>query len=301
MNSKLLLTVIFAFIIPLQSQNFWTPVGTLAGGDFVQSMAVTPNESIIAASWYVGIYSPTNNETSWSQQFGGSGIYNLSAAPNGNIYALRYGVSSIGISRSTDDGITWNSVFTKPVQFNYYWGGDVIFLPNGIIIASMTQPDGQFIGQNAAIVLRSNDGGISWSNILQVSGATFTDFTLSDNKIFAACFAIGRPAAVFSSDNWNSFSNTNLFSVGLGYNLQIDAAGNIYTGVWTGDNVTEKLYKSTDAGSSWNSAGLPGENVLSLFISSNGYIYAGTDLFSGNIPKIRRSTNNSQTWEQINS
>jgi hypothetical protein len=302
MSKKLIITIFLLLNIPVSSQDFWSPVSPLTGSDFVQAMTVTQNGTIIAASWYVGIYRSTNNGVSWSQRNSSRGVYELSTAPDGAVFALHYTTTSINVSRSTDDGLTWGSVFMQPNSANFAYGGGIAFLPGGVYVASLTETIGPLIGNIGVVIIRSTNAGLSWSQILLEQGSFFGNFVTNSSRttIFAAVNGVAYPSVIYSVTQGSSWISSTIFGGG-GECIARDANDNLYIGVRTADNVTEKLYKSTDGALTWNPGNLPGESVLSLFVASNGVIYAGTDIFSGPLAKVRRSTNNSASWQMITS
>src|SRR5438128_1937450 len=156
---KRILTAIlfFSAMYPCYSQNFWQSTSALAGGDSVHALTTTHSGAIIAESYYSGIYRSTNNGTNWVQSNSTRGVYCLSVAPDGNVYALYSTVSSINISRSTDDGVSWNNVYTHAISNNYSYDGGIAFLSGGVFVATLAETIGPTLGDIATVVVRSTN------------------------------------------------------------------------------------------------------------------------------------------------
>jgi hypothetical protein len=67
---------------------------------------------------------------------------------------------------------------------------------------------------------------------------------------------------------------------------------NLFAGTWSG------VFRSTDNGTSWNSAGLTDTSVSSLAVSPNGT--GGTNLFAGTYSGVSLSTNDGTSWTPVN-
>jgi ligand-binding sensor domain-containing protein len=67
--------------------------------------------------------------------------------------------------------------------------------------------------------------------------------------------------------------------------------GHIFAGTWN-----DGIFRSTDNGATWDSAGPEDTAIRSIAINCLGHIFAGTDGEG-----IFRSTDNGENWTQVNS
>jgi len=79
---------------------------------------------------------------------------------------------------------------------------------------------------------------------------------------------------------------------GVVFSIAINSSGDVFAGTWSGG-----VFRSTNNGVDWVSvnAGLNNNNVKTLEIGSNGFVYIGTQ------EGFFRSTDNGNSWTQVNS
>ena len=133
------------------------------------------------------------------------------------------GTSSLGLYRSTDDGLTWSEAN------NGFWGATVsaVSYLNGFFFAGR---DGT---GSSGLLFRSDDNGDSWSqiNTIDLTGISITSFCKNDNYIFAGT---SGDKIFRSSDNglhWTQTSNIfrSVTSVKcIGNNLFVGTSGGVY-------------------------------------------------------------------------
>lgn len=303
---KIILFIIIIISAALTfAQNTWERTSDFPGGQQrVFALTTTHSNSIIAESRGTGIFRSTNNGVNWTlvsstEKY----LAALYTAPNGTLYALNtVSYASVDIARSTDDGITWNRVYFRSTPDNFYAEGGVISLPNGHMVASLERIVGQLVSDASSLALRSTDSGASWTVVWDdsaVNRGTLKDFHLLDNKIFAS-YSTGLGLVcpvVYSSDEGFSWVSPATSFTAFGNSLTVDASGNLYAGTYGAENVTEKLFVSSDLGLTWQNGGLPGGSIYTVFVASNGDIYAASDYSnSPYAPKVRRSTDHGQSW-----
>jgi len=100
--------------------NSWQVLGLgpgPAGGPGIQSIAVTPADTILASGYgyapeEMGVFRLADGEQTWTQARldGDSFVGSLTVSPTGSIFAR----SEAGLFRSTDDGRTWSNVPAAP-------------------------------------------------------------------------------------------------------------------------------------------------------------------------------------------
>lgn len=117
----------------------------------LMTTAVSADGSVLARSYYDGVYRSSNNGETWSQVVGPNSIRELSALvtdARGGVFAL----SRDYLCRSGDNGITWEFA---PTVLRY--GGDLAVSRDGVLIATHVD--------NGNRARRSFDRGNTWSDI----------------------------------------------------------------------------------------------------------------------------------------
>jgi photosystem II stability/assembly factor-like uncharacterized protein len=177
-----------------------------------------------------------------------------------------------GVSRSTDNGVTWtesNSSFNFGV-------GYFAFNSSGTIFAA---GDGLF---------RSTDNGSNWTQIIH-EGSVKSLAINDSGHIFIGRGAMGV-GILRSTDNGASWINTGLDCNTLA--LAINASSTIFAGGW--GSAGTGVFRSTDNGSSWTKTGsLVGGfyPVNTLAISPAGHIFAATTSYG-----VFHTTDNGAHW-----
>jgi photosystem II stability/assembly factor-like uncharacterized protein len=252
---------------------------------------------------------------------------NRFVAPAGAYNGTLYGHNGQAIFRSTDNGVSWDSLFTiAPSQVQNMTVG-----PTGVILIATSSagmfrstnggstwtpinsgltttgvmrfplitPSGDFfVGTNNAGVFRSTNGGDSWTGIstglasLNIAALCYD----SSGNLFASTAGTGAYAIYKSTDNGGSWRVT---SMPTNYNvssLSVSPSGNIFAGTrGTGAN---GIYRSTDNGTTWAHTGAAG---LSVFNSPFACLQGGISFVAMDTAGIYRSTNDGETWESVNS
>jgi len=260
-----------------------------------------------------GVFKSTDGGVSWNATGSLTGIvWSLAIDPltPTTVYAGTLGYDSFdtepgslgGVYKSTDGGASWNAVaLIDPGPFTYCSPcGGVSALaidpltPTTIsgVTAAMTVyfDDGSFLYTVPGYVLKSTDGGASWSRGLSNVSALAID-PLTPNTLYAGVYdeAANDSAVYKSTDGGASWNATGLTGVVGVLSLAIDplTPATLYTGTYGG------VYKSTDGGASWNAIGPTGVGgVLVLAIDPTPTtLYAGTGT-SG----VYKSTNSGVDW-----
>lgn len=253
-------------------------------------------------------------------------VWNIVVHPQGSvIFAATYG----GISRSTDGGLTWQSVLGRN-QFPHSNRTDVAIAADGTVYAALSRNGGNFSEYG---IYRSTDGGIQWSNI--------TPNALSDDPyrmvlgtapsdaktlyLLAQAKEAGEVAQDHQLLRYNAQTNawTNLsanlpdeqgasgnasFSSQGGYDLLVKVKPDDPSVVWIGGT---NLYRSTNSGQSFSRVGgyagpenyAPYENHHSDQHSMAFYPNNPNTMLSGSDGGVSQNTNvlSQQTsWTSLN-
>ncbi len=215
--------------------------------DWVYAVASNSQGELFASSWAVGIYKSTDG-VHWNfSGLSGKRVSYITEAPNGDIYALSKTVDFSYIHRSTDNGSTWDDVYSGSFPLNYAGGGAIVFPDDGSIVSAFSVTVGPTIGDVATFVFKSTDGGNSWFQT-QVIGEGFAGGMIitADNKILLGSSLGG---VYYSANNGNSFLHLNTFP-SIFIKTIIKAPDNtIYVSDAFG------LNRSTDNGNTFVSAG----------------------------------------------
>lgn len=287
------LIVLFSTTINIYSQNQWVQTSNLSSGtDYVRTITHNGTGTIIASSWFVGLFRTTNEGVSWQQtSYSGPRVFHLECSPSGDFYALANSTSSSTIHRSTDGGSTWSQVYNVSSPNNFASGGGMIFSDSGYILAAMSYTHGPTIGDVACRVVKSTDGGASWSFFRLINGGGFVnDIEEGPNGIFYGATSL---AGVITSTNggW-TWSQTSFAPYTASIEVSDDAVF-IGSGSFSNDS---KVFKSSDNGVSWIPSGLPGDPAVeTMHIDDDGNIFASLDNKTLHI-----STNGGASWSLFN-
>lgn len=117
-----------------------------------------------------------------------------------------------------------------------------------------------------------------------------------NNEIFAGTIGHGIYRSTDNGSTWSPTSPTSIYN--RVHSLGVNHNGYIYAGVQylSTSYFIEDLYRSTDNGNSWTASGHVERLTISIAFNSAGDIFAGTKTHG-----VFRSTNDGETWAQINS
>lgn len=180
------------------------------------------------------------------------------------------------------------------------------------VTALAVYPNGYlFAGTSDNGVYRSTDNGNNWNQVLPAltDEHSVNTFAITPNgKIYAGILR-GPTNNVLkvSSDTGNSWASyamtmpngTNSSSVN---SIAINSSGTLFAGLLiNSSNYHGGVYYSSDSGHNWTKTNMPDLPVNSLFMNTNGYLFAGTDYnyVSLNSSGIYRSTDNGDTWSHV--
>lgn len=160
------------------------------------------------------------------------------------------------------------------------------------ILSVASSPRGTiFAGTDDQRVLRSTNGGLTWSSIggVQLSPTIWSLAVDSLGTVFAGTDFRGLYR---STDDGTTWLPSNLTSQRITC-LVLTKGGSLVAGAWD-----EGIYRSTDGGIVWNLVGAPDHKVRSLMETPDGILLAGTDT----IPqegRLYRSTNGGASWARV--
>ena len=268
----------------------WSSVNNGLGNTTVRALAINPsNHFSVYAGTAFGIFKSTNAGNGWA--YSSSGLQNstireiaIDPANPRNIYAA----SDLGgVLKSSNGGTTWTNLnFGLPDNPSISAFGYV----NSANPALYAGVSSNGIGQG---VFKSvNDGGI-WNpaNGAFIYGTGIFSLGLTND---ANVFYVGASGGLYkTTDGGNSYATL----AGLGASVQRFAIDPTDQNIVYAGTVFGALFKSTNAGATWNRMGLSGNGgVTSLTIdpNDNQTIYA-TLQYS----RLFKSSDAGLTWTQI--
>ena len=297
--------------------NNWTNIGPL-GVDMstsrpahwgvnsgrIRGLAIHPTnpDIVYAGAAAGGIWKTTNGGLNWIDKSGELNLITFGAIAidqlNPNvIYAgtgeARFNFSMTtfegdGLYKSVNGGETWTKItngFGSKTQF-----ADIVVSPvnSNILLAAIGM--GNWTSQNPDNVglWRSSDAGITWTRILDYTGAFDVAFHPTDGNIAYASFGnnteLGFMISTNAGLNWTS-SNTGLPTADLRSRIQFDISKNnpsvLYSIIFNSSAISGGMktcaYKSTNSGVSWSQIS-SGENIAGSYNGTTVDDQGGYDL-----------------------
>jgi len=229
--------------------------------DWVWDILVLPNQDILIATYYGGLYKSELGLGPWEKialQYNTG--HKLARNPNGVI------VFDTGnkIIRSTNNGQSWeetNAVFA--------YTAFISVSPNNVFFSA---------GQSGRVYY-STDEGINWGIIDTANGAPGKAKCIAYNV--NGDILIGDDKLYKSTDDGLSWTSKEIKPQILINSLAINSEGEIFAAITSFESfpIKYEVYSSNDQGNSFYpiSNGLENHKVNKLVIDSYGFVYAGTD------------------------
>jgi hypothetical protein len=173
------------------------------------------------------------------------------------------------------------------------WSAQTSGLTTSLNTVSSVNANVGWIGGNGGVVLRTTNAGVNWTNV--------TGAPIGTSDVYAicgldanTCLVSTSPAATYVFKTTNGGTNwTQVFTQTGGFIDDIKFQ-NATTGFMYGDPVSTRwsLWKTTDAGTTWDSAGLYLAQVGSEAGWNNAMWLSGNNIWFGtNNTKVYKSTN----------
>lgn len=280
---KKVFLLLFIFIsFQIVYSGTWMPTGTLPGNCAIFTMTETNSGDVIIADYNSSLYKKSFGSLNWvSIDFQGRKVRFLTMLSDGTLYAISgqgsYIQSSVTmIHRSTDNGITWQTVFSRNFPYNNAVGGALTVLQDGSILAGIPIQRGPTIGDIVwSYIYKSTDNGLSWfqKDSIQL-GWPQGLLTTGSNKILMGTTFDGVYRSVSGGNFWLPVDTT-AHIIGSRYTNAMGKSreGNIYIAQ------NYKVMKSTNEGINFDAFSTPSGNVVinSMCVVSDNEIYISTD------------------------
>ncbi|KAA3620162.1 MAG: T9SS C-terminal target domain-containing protein [Calditrichaeota bacterium] len=248
----------------------WTERGPGNVAGRTRSIVVDPDDPNID-TWFVGsvsggVWKTTNAGQSWTELT--KDLPNLAtsvlvmAESNPDIMYVGTGegfgntdqVDGSGIWKSTDRGQTWDQLASTANNDNFDNVTRMVVDPaNPDIVVVTTAPGFNLITNQKSLILRSENGGISWTTVYESGTGDLEDLVvnpLNFNTQYASVSGSGVVKSIDGGKTWND-SSTNIGSVG-----RIEIAVSPVDTSWVflsceGKGDASSLYVSTNSGLDW--------------------------------------------------
>lgn len=213
----------------------------------------TDNNSlrVVSASGGLWRFDGTTNPTPVSMSDNLSSLWGGAVATNPNdssIVFLGTGEpsqhSGTGLFKTTDMGITWQSVAMTPTPTSFY---KLFYTPGNPMIMHAATADGYY---------RSDDGGVSWNRKFFFGNGNCTDLVINSQNtsiLYLAYWSHGVYKSIDGGDTWVLQTGLPVSNVGR----TVLCIGNVNPDIvyvnMTNDNNnnTKGIYKTTNGGQSW--------------------------------------------------
>ena len=241
-----------------------------------------------------------------------------------NKFEYYVGVASGGVWKTVNDGTTWTPVFDGEGSYSIGW---VALDPNdaSVVWVGTGESNSQRSVSYGDGIYRSDDGGKSWSNLgLKKSehiGRVVIDprdskvvYVAAEGPLWGAGGDRGLYKTTDGGKNWKAVltisENTGVVDVALDpsnpeivYAAAYQRRRHVFTLIDGGPE--SAIYKSTDAGATWNKlkSGLPSVDMgrigLAVSPADPNVVYAAIEAADGK-GGIFRSTDKGATWDRRN-
>lgn len=199
------------------------------------------------------------------------------------------GLPGLGIFKSTDGGLSWNSVSPPSIDVDFTRYNKVIIHPGDHNTVFSCQSDGLW---------RSNDAGLNWAKINTQEFQDLQFNPLNSNTVYSSfgAYASGNPQIFKSLDGATTFSPITSFSGEIFLQFALTSADTNFIAVKTTYLSTIHLYTSSDGGASFQlkpAFSSTGGGEICISPADTNQLYTG-------FPFLYNSTDAGVSWNYFN-
>jgi len=236
----------------------WTTINTGMSVGFVWSIVVNSSGDIFAGTEF-GIYKSADNGATWNlSALSGHDTRALLIDNSGSLYA---GTWDSGIWKSTDNGANWMQINT----------GLTALAVHALAVDSQNKI---YAGTYGAGVFKSVDAGSNWVRTQSPYNFIWTIKVVSDDNIFAGTYGGGVFRTTNGGDFWLEMNNG--LTSDFIYSITADNQNNLFVNTWNSG-----VFASANSGLTWESLGMSGFGVSSIYSNSGQTEASGATLVAG--------------------
>jgi len=262
------------FVTSDQGQTWSVPASGI-GRESVWALTRDSTGHLFAGTAH-GIFRSSNEGSTWTTVYTippegtGAIVISLAASPDGLLYAA---IRDYGLLKSTDAGLSWQSLTNAPTDKSYY-------------PLAVTRQNVVLLGTLTGGIYRSTDAGVNWLPADSLGGVCPPSVYCLVTDVADNVFAGGRvtcppfSSLFMSTDQGRRWGACNMTSDI--YALAANSRGEVYAG----SDAVGGVFSSKDAGASWEAVGPI--TTTALAVDPQGFLYAGGG--QGNLFRTVEST-----------
>ncbi len=276
---------------PVERSERWTS-RAFFGGD-ITALAVDPmdHEIVYAGTKTARILRSADGGTSWEPSTAG-------LAPTGWILSIVVDPGGSGVVYSTQANLlTTEGSIRKSVDGGANWTVARFERDVGTLAFGPGSPAALYVATGEG-VLKSGDGGVSWTNLGLIQARAVAVDPTSGNRLYAAALSAAGESTVFTSGDGGATWFPTSLSLYPGIIRALRVHPTDGSRVFAGTSVG--LFRSLDGGSTWTelTVGLGlGASVSGIEVDSSPVLFAS--LYAGtNGPGVFKSLDGGEIWSQ---
>jgi hypothetical protein len=246
------------------------------------------NNTWLAGSATGGIWRTTDGGNTWSERsadfpalpissFAGDANGDVIYAATGEFLSTIYSAIGNGIFKSADKGLTWTQLSATSIENTEDFSITtrlVVNPANADVIVATTVPHSLDLDNQTSAIMRSINGGVSWTKVKEIQGA-FEQVIATPGNFdiqYASQNGVGVWKSIDAGATWN-LSNTGMAPTGRVEITVSPVDGSVLYAAAEGtkSTVESDLYFSEDAGATWSLIDVRFNSAVVDFFEGQGY------------------------------